>query len=294
MTTLEEAVAYGRGVERPFRCHEHEDSSASASVNVVKMVWVCYACLAKGVVDGKRVPTTDELLAMLEPEQAVKEYPQSWLGLYGYGGYWADRFPDWLCWYLSLGEDPWTGEGTYPVHTPGGRLAGVARRTALPGPGPKYLYPPSWSASRTLFGTRGRWSHQEYLVLGEGAADAAAVLETGVPALACYGAGLHAPQLDIIREIAPQLVLCGFDMDEAGERAAAQTYDALSPFCEVGFIEWKGAKDPAEMAVEARLEAILEAVVPTHYGAWDTVDSAAAGWLEHIKKIFVEETHAQA
>lgn len=292
MTTLEEAVALGRGVERPFRCHEHDDSSASASVNVVKMVWVCYACQAKGVVDGKRVPTTDELLAMLEPEQACRELPQAWLDVYSWGGYWLDRFPDWLCWYLSLGEDPWTGEGTYPVHTPGGRLAGIAKRSAMAGPGPKYLYPPVWSASRSMFGSRGRWPVQDYLVLTEGAADTAAVLEAGVPALACYGAGLHKPQVALVKAMRPQLVLCGFDMDEAGERATAQSYEALSEFTEVGFITWPG-KDPAESPVEARLEAILEAVVPTHYGAWDTVASAADGWLETIKKIFVEETNAQ-
>lgn len=257
------------------------------------MVWVCYACHAKGVVDGKRVPTTDELLAMLEPELAAREYPQAWLEVYGHGGYWAERFPTWLCWYLSLGEDPWTGEGVYPVHTPGGRLAGIARRTALPGPGPKYLYPPTWSASRSLFGSRGRWGYQPYLVLTEGAADAAAVIEAGVPAYACYGAGLHAPQLELVRAMRPELVLCGYDMDEAGERAAAQAYEALAPLCEVGFIDWGTGKDPAEIAAQDRLQAVLDAVHGTHWAAEDVVLSASTGFLTTIKQSYHKEIDDQ-
>ena len=259
-------MALGRGIERPFNCHVHGDKNASASVNVVKMVWYCYSCHAKGVVDSQRVPTPDELLAMLEPEEACREYPESWLGVFGVGGYWADRFPLWLCWLLGLGEDPWTGEGTYPVHTPRGRLAGVARRAAMPGPWPKYKYPWAWSASRTMFGTGGRWNQTEVLVLVEGAADAAAVIETGIQGEATYGSGVHAPQVELIVAQQPRLILLGFDEDDAGERATDQAYNVLGHLAEVGFITWEGAKDPADLEPGARLDAVLKAVRASSYG----------------------------
>lgn len=268
----------------------HGDASASASVNVAKMVWYCYACHAKGAVDSNRVPTVDELLAMLEPEQAVREFADSWLETYGHGGYWADRFPLWLCELLGMGEDPWTGEGTYPVHTPRGRLAGVARRYAMPGPGPKYKYPFAWSASRTLFGTRGRWSHHEIVVPVEGAADAAAVIETGFQGLSTYGSGIHVPQIELIAAMQPRLILLGFDNDDAGERATGQAWIALNPLAEVGFIEWENAKDPAELNVEYRREAILKTVRASSYGDQvAAIADHADKLVEALERRYVEE-----
>lgn len=268
----------------------HGDASASASVNVAKLVWYCYACHAKGAVDSNRVPTVDELLAMLEPEQAVREFADSWLETYSYGGYWGDRFPLWLCELLGMGEDPWTGEGTYPVHTPRGRLAGVARRAAMPGPGPKYKYPHAWAASRTLFGTGGRWAHHEILVPVEGAADAAAVIETGFQAVGTYGSGIHVPQIELIAAMQPRLILLGFDNDEAGERATFQAYEALSPLAEIGFINWKDAKDPAELDVEHRLDAVLEPVRASSYGDQvAAIADHAHGLVEAAERRYVEE-----
>ena len=40
----------------------------------------------------------------------------------------------------------------------------------------------------------------------------------------CYGAGLHAPQVDLINRLRPQLVVLAFDNDDAGERAGARGY----------------------------------------------------------------------
>jgi hypothetical protein len=269
----------------------HGGTGAHASVNVVKMVWYCYSCHAKGAVDSSRIPTADELLAMLEPEKACREFPESYLALFDHGGYWADRFPLWLCWLLGMGEDPWTGEGTYPVHTPRGRLAGVSRRAAMPGPGPKYKYPHGWSASRTLFGTNGRWPRTEVLSINEGAADAASIMEVGVQAVATYGAGLHHPQVELIAAMQPRLILLGYDQDEAGEAATAQAYDALCDLVEIGFLDWKTAKDPAELDPEHRLEAVLEAVRASSYGsqAADVAEHAEA-LVTKAQKLYVEES----
>ena len=225
--TLEDALASGRGTERPFTCPAGEHSHPTASVNVVKGVWFCYSCQAKGAVDSNRVPTNAELEAMLDPEAAVRRYPSSWLTTFGVGGYWEGRFPDWLCWWQGFGEDPWSGEGTYPVHTSEGTLAGVGRRALAEGPWPKYKYPRAWSASRSLFGSRGQYRHHDVLMLVEGAADAAAGWEVGCPTFATFGSGVHAPQLDLIARMTPKLILLGQDNDDAGNAGAEQTIEAL-------------------------------------------------------------------
>lgn len=264
---MEDAIATGRGDERSFTCPVGDHSSPTASVNVVKGVWHCFSCHAKGAVDGKRVPTDAELEAMLAPEQAVRVYAQSFLELFGVGGYWEERFPAWLCWMLGMGEDPWTGEGTYPVHTPGGQLAGVCRRALTEGPWPKYKYPRAWSASRALFGTRGQYKARPVLGLFEGAADAAAGWETGLHSFATYGSALHAPQLELVVQMQPQLVLLGFDNDTAGDRAAEQAALDLEPYCEVRRIDWKEYKDPAEAPVEERTALVTDVVPGRHVDA---------------------------
>lgn len=290
MSTLEEALASGRGIERPFQCFEHDDRSASASVNVVKGVWYCFSCSARGVVDGDRIPTADELLTMLEPETACRDYASSWWEVYGVGGYWLDRFPAWLCSQMQLGEDPWTGEGVFPVHTAHGRLAGLARRALVAGPGPKYRYPWTWSASRSLFGSRGLWHHQDIVTLVEGAADACALHEVGVPAHAVYGSGLHAPQVDLVMAMSPRLVLLGFDSDEAGERATEQTYAALSGLVQVGVLRWEAGKDPADCSPEQRLETVLQTVGAASYGVTpQDVAKHARRYVAQAKQFYVEE-----
>lgn len=271
--TLEEAIADGRGGERPFRCPEHDDSHASASVNVNKGVWYCYVCHARGRLDGKRVPTDNELETLLRPETAVRVYPASWLTLFGYSGYWATRFPDWLCWALSMGTDPITGDGTFPVYTPKGQLAGVGRR--LHDGEVKYRYPFKWSSSHVLGGTELSRRHSGVIVLVEGRADAAALWEMGIPAYACFGAGLHHPQLEQVARLRPDLVLLGFDADDAGERASQMSADALTGTAESLRIDWSaaGAKDPADAAPHQRAVRVQETVRP-----W-----AQTGFDQHLR-----------
>lgn len=287
MTTLEEALANGRGTERPFQCFKHEDSNASASVNVIRSVWYCYVCKVGGVVDSNRVPTTDELLAMLEPEKACRTYPTSWLDVFDYGGYWEDRFPLWLCWWHQLGEDPFTGEATFPVHTPGGRLAGVGRRAIVEGPGPRYRYPSTWSASRTLFGSRGLWRPAKVVMLVEGAADASAGWQIGVPTWATYGAGLHKPQVELVAAMNPDLILFGFDMDEAGDRATQQSEGMVGDLAETARVSWT-EKDPADTPADHRLDDVLRTVRGTAYGL-SGFEDRCAHTVDKIKRAFVEE-----
>lgn len=258
--TLAEALRSGRGNERPFRCHVHEDTNASASVNVLKGLWYCYACHARGKVDSKTVPSIAEIEAMLEPERGVRVYPESWLALFrpiDYAqSYWGQRFPEWLCWYADLGMDPFTGNATYPVRTPNGFLAGVCQRQEEGEP--KYKYPPRWAASRTLHGME-HSPAGECITLVEGAADAMALWEVGIPALATYGAGLHFPQVEMVHRYNPRVVLTGFDMDPAGFRATELTLDLLGGDFDMESIHWP-RKDPGDCTPEERVEAVSKAV----------------------------------
>lgn len=272
MSTLDEALTLGQGVERPFRCAEHDDTTASASVNMLKGLWYCYACHAYGSIGNVKAPSVSALTAMIEPETAGRCYPESWLELFAPPvspaadhTYWATRFPAWLRWLFGLGEDPVTGDATFPVRTPQGVLAGVGRRRVDPDVQPRYLYPPRWSASRSMFG----WPIQpklrgDVLVLVEGAADAVAVAELGLPALACYGAGLHLPQRELVARAAPRLVLLGFDTDAAGVRATETTIRLLGDLVPSQWVAWP-KKDPADCAVSERLAAIVDAVRVARY-----------------------------
>lgn len=245
-----------------------EHSHPTASVNVVKGVWFCYSCQGRGAVDSNRAPTVDELAAMLEPEVAARIYPTSWLTTFGVGGYWAERFPLWLCWQQGLGEDPWTGEGTYPVHTAAGTLAGVSRRALTDGPWPKYKYPRTWSASRALFGSRGAYLHHDVLMLVEGAADAAAGWEVGCPTYATYGSGVHAPQVELVARMTPRLILLGQDNDEAGDKGADQAAEALAHIAPLVRVDWQTYKDPAEVPAHERTGLLARHVTREDLHRW--------------------------
>lgn len=275
MATLDDVLRSGEGIERPFRCSEHNDHQSSASVNVLKGVWCCYACGAAGTVSGKKAPSVTDLEAMLEPEKSVRVYAETYLRLFDVRlGNFAARFPEWLRRHAGLGFDPLTGDATFPVRTPELRLAGVGRRKENPGDGPRYVYPPRWAASRSLFvvGAPG-----DVLVLVEGAADASSVAETGAYAAGVYGSGLHKPQIELVMRLNPKLVLVAFDADEAGQAGMKRAVFALNALVPTEFVDWRlgGKKDPAELEVGVRSELLAQSVVGASYGARQDI---AARW----------------
>ncbi|HWO50935.1 MAG TPA: toprim domain-containing protein [Ornithinibacter sp.] len=293
MISLEEALTNGRGTERPFQCPEHDDKQASASVNVVKGVWFCHACHAKGVTAGKRAPKVEELEAMLEPEAVARKYPAAWQETFldwESPIYWDARFPRWLTTYLGMGQDPFTGSPTFPVHTASGYFAGVGRRNVDPTAKPKYKYPAHWSASVSLFGRVNGPEPFPIVALVEGAADAAAVIETGCPALATYGSGLHLPQIELLAQHSPKVVLLGFDMDEAGEGAVSRAFGQIGRMGELVRVKW-GKKDPADTPLERRKADLIRAVGRTGYGSsttlhWDArVADMHLAFARHLKEI---------
>lgn len=282
--TLEDAMAYGQGEEIDIRCPHptHLDTKASASYNPRKQMWFCHACHESGKADSKTAPKIEDLLAWLEPEKATRTYADSWLAWFtaGAGEYWRGRFEPYLVDLLRFGDDPLTGDNTFPVHTAGGRLAGVGRR--LPGADRRYMYPPSWSASKSLHGYQeairlGRPT--DIVVLVEGAADAAAIFETGCVGLGTYGAGVHLPQVELVNRLQPRLIIAGSDSDTAGD-AAAERAIVMCEGHELVRVKWSdgGAKDPADLTVDVRRSLLAEAVASSTYGSDPTprwIDIAA-------------------
>ena len=266
--TLAEAIARGKGRERPFRCPVHDDHQASASVNVAKGLWVCYACGAKGTTAGV-VEQEDERFAadieeMLGFEQRI--YSERWLDQFDAGPvhpYWLGRFSEAACRHFRLGFDYDTGAPVYPIRDNAGAVLGVVRRSLLQ-TGPKYLYPRGVVKSSLLFNyTQER---VDTVALVEGAPDVVAAWEAGCLAFGIYGALLHDDQVRLLHRASPRRVVLGLDNDDAGRRAIygwhtkdgdpilgalrrleIEGFDVVVP-------DWHGveAKDIAEVSVATR------------------------------------------
>lgn len=235
--TLEDALLTGRGVERPFHCHEHDNTrSPTASVNVAIGVWVCYSCGAAGKVNGvtvKPAQFTQLVKAMTDGPTDIHHMHEAWLDVfdaYGPSPYWTERVGAATAELFRCGTHPFTGLPTYPIRNRVGQPLGVVQRTGSEER--KYVYPPGVAVSRQLFGYehahRGR-----PVVLVEGAGDVMAIYSAydNTPPftpLGVYGAGLHKPQTELVTALAPRRVVCAFDRDPAGQQAGHRSVDILT------------------------------------------------------------------
>ena len=271
MTTasLEEVLRDGRGVERSFRCHMHDDTTASASVNTTKGVWYCYACHASGVVDGvDLVPEAEDLIKILKGDVPAEPYAESWLDLFDAfetSPYWSERFTPEVAAEYRCGTHPLTGQPTYPIRNVAGNPVGVVVR----GDGkPKYKYPYGVSTSRTFFG---HIRPNPVVVLVEGAADVMAIATGGIPknwtVLGCYGAGVHAPQVQIIGDLAPYVVILAFDDDDAGRLAMQRSEASLAHVAPCVSHPWgsMGANDPGDLPVGQAITGLRKSLSTTTY-----------------------------
>jgi DNA primase len=255
--SLADALAKGRGIERPFRCEAHDDHNASASVNSLTGLWVCYACGAAGKADeNATIPDAETLLGYLKGDTPVRTYADTWLDVfdsYHPSRYWAMRFGDATATHFRCGTHPLTGRPTYPMRNAHGHVIGVVTRQE---DNPKYLYPYGVSTSKTFFGDI---QPSSVLVLVEGAADVMALHQSGIPTgwsvLGCYGAGVHAPQVQIITDLAPRIIVTAFDNDAAGANAAQRATTQLGHLANVINHVWD-LNDPGDMAVDERITAI--------------------------------------
>ena len=274
-TTLTEALQRGRGVERPFNCPVHDDTNASASLNVVKNVWYCYACGAKGrATDRKKAPTSSDVLAVLTREQPPRYFDERWLDVYDATGpspYWSGRVGRAVAKANRCGTDPMTGMPTYPLRSADGRVLGVVWRN-LSEDGPKYIYPPAVSTSQTMFGLTYAEKNRPVVVV-EGASDVMAIQSAfwsrkeTVAVLGCYGAGLHFMQVQILAKLKPTMLVAAFDPDEAGKKASLRAQEIAAghmwPFVSVDWSE-VGVEDAAAANREQRYDTITAAMEGHH------------------------------
>jgi DNA primase len=267
LTTLSEAIASGHGVERPFNCHVHPDHNASASVNVDKGLWICYACGAKGRVDD-HVENPDYATLPKRIERTLAEppqpYPESWLDLFDYGPvhpYWLGRFNEETCRHFRLGYDPSVGKPCYPLRYEDGSVAGLVYRS-IDGSEPKYKYPWGIDVTKLLFNYEPTLADEVWLV--EGAADAMALWECGIQDVhAIYGSELKVAQVELLLPREPERVVLAFDQDNAGMKAAMLAERLLDHW---GFrsapCRWdsKLGKDPGELPLEDRRNILVTGV----------------------------------
>lgn len=247
--------------ERPFRCHVHDDSQASASVNIDKGVWVCYTCGAKGrvdssliILDGDRIGRdVEEMLRDIEP------ISERMLDLYCAGPvhpYWLSRFGESACRHFQLGYDMHSERPCYPMRYPDGTLAGIVRRNTE-SDGPKYRYPFGFSKSDFIFNFDP--NHRSVVILHEGAMDVVASWEAAYDAFGIYGARLSEAQATLLQKVSPDLVVCAFDNDRAGRAATDQVREMISDWVQVEEFPWASYdryKDIAELPITIRSRAL--------------------------------------
>lgn len=260
--SLEDAAQNGWEPERTYLCHAHDDSKASASLNS-NGFYICYACGDRGRLDMSKIQITPKGVRMLVSRVAQKLYPahknysESWLGIFdseGPGDYWLRRFDLETCKHYRLGHT--SERSTYPMRGDNGEVLGVVYRTNGPN---KYLYPPGVKVTDYLFDFHRLESGD--LVLTEGATDAMACWEVGVPAgTASYRNGLSSVQVDKITKYNPRVLWIAYDNDPAGNKGYLKIKN-LFPGTVVKRLVWPYRyKDLCEMPQDFRKE-ILDQVL---------------------------------
>ena len=270
MITLQDALSYGRGIERPFNCHVHEDGNASATVNVEKGLWYCHACGAKGKAPNSTV-TESVLFHAMEYETVPMEYPESWLDIFDahfVSPYWAKRYGEQTARKFRCGTDPFTRAPTYPMRSITGKVWGVVRRT---GGTPKYLTPSGAKTSMTLFADPALYTpkglaKKPVIVLVEGPPDVMAMDQAGIPddwiVAAVFGSSLLNGQVEHIVNASPHTVVCAFDDDDAGAAGVIRAKDRLPPHIHTLSVRWGmfGGKDPGDIPPNKRTLAVEQAL----------------------------------
>jgi hypothetical protein len=271
--SLEEAISLSRGGEVAFICPKHDDNNSSASLNFEKGVWHCFVCHASGKLDKKKYEVDKDITLMqigqlMTGEIPPRYYTESWLDLFDSQGpspYWVSRFGKEIASKHRCGTHFRTGFPTYPIRDSAGRLLGVVVRQDGQ---PKYKYPAGIRTSATFYGNI---KPSKVIVLVEGAADVMALDESGIPkhwtVLGCYGSGLHHPQVEILKELSPKLVVTAFDNDKAGIYAGERALYQLKDLAAVLTHNWAtlGVNDPGDAKVSDRIASIKKTIQDSPY-----------------------------
>ena len=258
--SIEDAMTLGTGIERPFKCHVHGDKVASASINSVTGLWVCYSCGARGKYDQNTLTDTEfsvQIRALLERlSYKPRPKPESLLDRYtatGPGKYWLTRFSEEICVKHRLGYDHQSGCAVIPMRDEDGELLGIISRPVWAKTPRKYSYPYQVKISEHMYNFNACTG--DYLVITEGATDTIAADEVGWgDALATYRNGLSHTQAQKIIKYAPKGVFVAYDQDAGGERGFQEVVHRLGSRMPVYRLSWEGYKDLAEIPVETRRE----------------------------------------
>jgi hypothetical protein len=96
-------------------------------------------------------------------------------------------------------------------------------------PIPKWQFQAGFPKSEFLYNLDSvRQAGSPYIVLAEGPGDVWRCLETGIPAVACFGTSLSARQAELLAQLG-KTVLVAFDNDEAGREGSASAASRLQP-----------------------------------------------------------------
>lgn len=261
--SLEDAARNGWETERQYLCQAHGDSRASASLNM-NGFYFCYACGDSGKVDMDKMTITPQgIRNMLQRvdnklNPVHRTYSERWLDVFdsdGPGDYWLSRFNEKTCRHYRLGRT--SERSTYPMRDHGGSVLGVVYRNRHQQP--KYLYPYGVKVGEHLFDIH-RLESQD-LILTEGATDAIACWEAGVPAAtSSYRNGLTPAQVTLIAKYNPRVLWVAYDMDKGGRAGYAKAMGALRDRgMVVKRLTWRFGKDLASLDLDYRKE-ILEKV----------------------------------
>lgn len=267
-------VHHTEGDEVVCRCPWHEDTGRpNLYVNSESGLYICFACGAKGKLDGKDVAPDHRLhrlkqrLRKREDEQVAKVYPEEWLNQFLPHDYWTDvrHFSQQTVDRFRLGYDPRTDRLTIPIRSANSQVLGVIYRR-LDNVKPKYLHPTGFQTGRNLFGAH-LLGNQRKVALVEGPLDAVACWDAGVPAVAAYGARLTDGQAALVRKLGITSLVVMTDKDIPGREAVTQVKGALKGVSVlVGEYEphWAG-KDPGELSRTQRKQMFHTA---TPYHVW--------------------------
>lgn len=286
------------GVEWLALCPYHDDSNPSFSYNIVKGVFICYSCGAK----GNTVALAEHLGAKFKESvgaedisieevkaKVAKFYDDESQKLLGaqkasssreasilrpeplFRELWAKRgiTSNDVLEMFSLGYDPVADALQIPIHGKNGNLLGIVKRN-LSGELPKYVYPSGLRISHHLFGEYQVrcWAMNRQvksLAIVEGSIDALAMWEVGIPAVALLGAQITLTQSQILKSLDPISVVVMTDMDAAGARAHMTVANYIH-HGKMGIVATRAkwdraeAKDPAELSPERRKEIFFGAI----------------------------------
>lgn len=263
--SLEDAAQNGWEVERQYLCQAHGDKNASASLNM-SGYYFCYACGDRGKLDMSKVIVTPQGVSRLVKRVNEKLYPthktysERWLDVFdsdGPGDYWLSRFSAETCKHYRLGRT--SERSTYPMRGTEGEIFGVVYRNL--DRTPKYQYPYGVKVGDHLFDIHRLVS--EDLVLTEGATDAMACWEVGVPAgTSSYRNGLTKAQVSLIARYNPRVLWIAYDMDRGGLSGYRSVRRSLADVgVTVRRLEWGHGKDLASLEHDHRKEVLKSVCV---------------------------------